>query len=204
MTFFDYFQIASIAAFLAIVFSRAIYLRVSRNVNAIVIGGGKKGLVLFIELISFLGLVVWMIEVLMYALHSNFHIFPAPLDTQLFDSSLVRVLGVALVTVGLFIFILAFISFGDSWRVGFDVRTPGALVTSGIFAVTRNPIYLFLDLLFLGIFLINPRIIFLIFSLLTVIAIHWQILQEEAFLRRLYGQPYSDYCARTGRYWSTP
>jgi protein-S-isoprenylcysteine O-methyltransferase Ste14 len=204
MTFFDYFQIASIAAFLVIVFSRAIYLRVSRNVNAIVIGGGKKGLVLFVELISFLGLVVWMIEVLMYALHSSFHIFPAPFDTQLFDSSLARVIGVALITVGLFIFILAFISFGDSWRVGFDVRTPGALVTSGIFAVTRNPIYLFLDLWFLGIFLINPRLIFLIFTLLTVIAIHWQILQEEAFLRQLYGQPYRDYCARTGRYWSTP
>ncbi|HKR60201.1 MAG TPA: isoprenylcysteine carboxylmethyltransferase family protein [Pyrinomonadaceae bacterium] len=202
MTFFDRFQVASVVGFLVIVLSRAIYLRLSKDINAIVIGGGKKGIVLFVELISFAGLVVWIIEVLLYALHSGSHIFPAPLDTQLFASQLTKIIGVAVITVGFGIFILAFISFGDSWRVGFDMRTPGALVTSGIFAVTRNPIYLFINLWFLGIFLINGRLIFLIFTLLTVVAIHWQILQEEAFLRRLYGQAYHDYCARTGRYWS--
>ncbi len=40
-TFFDYFQIASVIAFLSIVFGRALYLRLSRNINAIAIGGGK-------------------------------------------------------------------------------------------------------------------------------------------------------------------
>ncbi len=200
MNFFDYFQIASVATFAFIIVVRVIYLRTRRNINPIAIGGGKRGLVLIIELFAFAGLLAWMAEIVLYAVHSSFHIFPAPLDVQLIDSNIAKVAGVVLVSIGLVVFILAFVSFGDSWRVGFDVKTPGALVTTGIFAFTRNPIYVFLDLWFTGIFLINGRLIFLIFAVLTLIVIHWQILQEEAFCRNLYGQPYHDYCARTGRY----
>ena len=105
-----------------------------------------------------------------------------------------------MVTPGLVIFGLAYVSFGDSWRVGFDVKTPGALVTTGAFALSRNPIYVFLDLWFIGVFLINGTLIFLIFALLAVAILHWQILQEEEFLLKLYGQPYQSYCAKTGRY----
>ena len=200
--FFDYFQIASVIAFLSIVIGRALYLRLSRNIQAIAIGGGKKGLVLAIELISFGGLVVWMTELFLYAFHSDFRIFPSPLDTQLFDSNLTRLIGIALIAFGLIIFVLAFVSFGDSWRVGFDTRTPGALVTTGLFAITRNPIYVFIDLWFLGIFLINGRLIFLIFAVLAFAAVHWQILKEERFCGKLYGQAYQAYCERTGRYFS--
>lgn len=200
MDFFDYFQIASIAAFFIIVIGRALYLRLSRNINAIAIGGGKKGLVLAVELISFAGLLVWMAEILLYALHSGFRVFPAPLDMQLIDSLPAKLAGASLVSFGFLVFVLAFVSFGDSWRVGFDVKTPGALVTKGIFAVSRNPIYVFLDLWFIGIFLINGTLIFLIFAVLTLAVLHWQILQEEDFLSKLYGQPYRDYCNRTARY----
>lgn len=200
--FFDYFQIASVIAFLSIVFGRALYLRVNRNINAIAIGGGKTGLVLAVELISFAGLVVWLIEIFLYALHCEFHIFPSPLDTLLFDSHAGKMIGVTLISVGLIIFVLAFVSFGDSWRVGFDIKTPGTLVTTGLFAYTRNPIYVFLDLWFLGIFLINGRLIFLIFAALAFAAIHWQILKEERFCANLYGQAYKDYCERTERYFT--
>lgn len=200
MSFFDYFQIASMAIFFIIIVGRALYLRLSRNINAIAIGGGKKGLVLAVELIAFAGLAVWLVEICLYALHSSFRVFPSPLDTQLIDSQPAKLIGVALVISGLVIFILAFVSFGESWRVGFDMKTPGALVTTGIFAVSRNPIYVFLDLWFVGTFFINGTSIFLIFAVLTVAVVHWQILQEENFLIKLYGQPYRDYCARIGRY----
>ena len=200
LSFFDYFQVASVVIFLVIIFGKTLYLRLHRNINPIAIGGGKRGLVLAVELIAFAGLGVWMVEILFYALHSRFHLFPTSLNVQLIDSLAAKVIGVAVVTVGLFIFLLAYISFGDSWRVGFDVKTPGALVTTGVFAVSRNPIYLFLDLWSFGIFLINGRLMFLIFAALTAAVVHWQILQEERFLFHLYGQPYRKYRARTGRY----
>jgi protein-S-isoprenylcysteine O-methyltransferase Ste14 len=37
-------------------------------------------------------------------------------------------------------------SFGTSFRVGIDVEHPDKLVTTGIFAVSRNPIYVGLPL----------------------------------------------------------
>ena len=199
-TFFDYFQIASAITFLLILVVRTLHLRLRRNINPIVIGRGKQGFKRAVELISFAALVTWMVEIFLYALHCNFRIFPSPLDTQLIDSPLAKLTGVALISFGLIIFVLAFVSFGDSWRVGFDLKTPGALVQTGLFAVTRNPIYVFIDLWFIGIFLINGTLIFLIFAALTLAAMHYQILQEEDFLLKLYGQPYRDYLGKTGRY----
>lgn len=200
MSFFDYFQIASVALFLLTIVGKTAYLRKVRNINPIVIGGGKKGFLLAVELMGFSCLVMWMVEVLLHALHSGFRIFPSPLDMQLIDSLTAKLVGASLVTLGLLIFNLAYFSFGDSWRVGFDVKTPGKLVTGGIFTVSRNPIYLSLNLWIFGIFLINGTLIFLIFALLAIAVQHWQILQEEDFLSRLYGQPYQDYRARTPRY----
>jgi protein-S-isoprenylcysteine O-methyltransferase Ste14 len=200
MSFFDYFQIASVAIVLSIFLGRASYLQICRNINPLVIGGGKRGLLLAVELTAGIGLVTWIVAVLLKAFHAPFHIFPTLLDSQLVSSFAAKDAGVALVTLGLILFGLAFISFGDSWRVGFDVRTPGTLVTSGVFAVSRNPIYLFLDLWFIGIFLINGTLIFLIFAVLAVAVLHWQILQEEKFLLRLYGQPFQRYRAKTARY----
>jgi protein-S-isoprenylcysteine O-methyltransferase Ste14 len=110
------------------------------------------------------------------------------------------VIGGVLVTLGFMAFVWAFYSFGNSWRVGFDTKTPGALVTYGIFALSRNPIYLFLDLWFVGVFLINGTLVFLIFALLALAHLHYQIVREEKFLDELYGQPYRDYRSRTCRY----
>jgi protein-S-isoprenylcysteine O-methyltransferase Ste14 len=200
MNFFDYFQIAIVAIVLLILFGRASYLRLRRHINPIAIGGGKKGILLAVELMAVVGLIAWIVEVLLYALHSGFRLFPSLLDWRLVSAFAARSIGVALVTLGLILFGLAFVSFGDSWRVGLDQRTPGALVTGGVFALSRNPIYVFLDLWLMGTFLINGTLIFLIFGVLAIAFLHWQILQEEKFLLRLYGRSYQDYCRSTRRY----
>lgn len=200
MNFFDYFQIVSVALFLIIILVKTLYLRRRRNINPIVIGGGKRGLVLAVEIFAFVTLLAWMVEIILYAVHSEFHIFPWPLDVRLFDSQAAKILGVVLILIGQVLFLLAYVSFGDSWRVGFDVKTPGALVTNGVFSFSRNPIYLFLDLWFIGTFLINGTVSFLILACLALIVQHWQILQEESFLQNLYGKQYRDYLSRTGRY----
>ena len=200
--FFDYFQLTSLVLFLCVIVARVLYLRFTRHINPIAIGRGKRGFQLVFELYAFAGLVVWMSEVLLYSLHASFRIFPSPLDMQLIDSTAARVIGVMLVTSGFVILIWAFISFGVSWRVGFDTKTPGELVTTGLFNFSRNPIYIFLNLWFVGVFLINGTLIFLIFALLAIVHLHYQILREEKFLAELYGQAYEDYCARTGRYFT--
>src|SRR5688572_20229477 len=114
MNFFDHFQIASVVIFLLILVGKILYLRLSRNINPIAIGGGKKGFRLVFELISFAGLIVWMVEALLYAFHSGFRISPSPFDIELVSSQPVKLIGVALVSLGLVIFAMAYVSFGDS------------------------------------------------------------------------------------------
>src|SRR5918993_3401555 len=105
MTFFDYLQIASVVIFLLVITSRAVYMIASRGINPIAIGGGKKGLVRIIELASFSGLVLWMIELVLYAVQADFHIFPAPLNRVLIDSEISRIIGAILLSIGLLFFL---------------------------------------------------------------------------------------------------
>jgi protein-S-isoprenylcysteine O-methyltransferase Ste14 len=73
-------------------------------------------------------------------------------------------------------------------------------VTTGIYFYSRNPIYLFFDLYFLGTFFINGSLFFLLTAVLGALNLHYQILQEERFLADTYGAVYKAYRARTARY----
>lgn len=200
MTFFDYFQIAIVAIVIAIIFTKAAYLRISRNITAIVAGRDSRGLARVFEIAAFAGLVFWIVEVLSYALHSGVRILPEAFHYQLFDSFPVQIAALLLISGGLIVFIFAFFNFGDSWRVGVDYETPGALVTRGVFSLTRNPIYVFIDSWFIGIFLMNGTLIFLVLAVLCIAAQHWQILREEEFLAQRYGEAYERYRKEVPRY----
>jgi protein-S-isoprenylcysteine O-methyltransferase Ste14 len=200
MSFFDVFQLLSVVVFLSIFVIRAAHLFLTQKINPIAIGRGKKGLALIFELIAFGGLIVWISAIVLRAIHFKFDFFPAVFDVRVIESGIARSVGALLVGSALVMFALAFLSFGNSWRVGMDTETPGALVTRGTFAFTRNPIFVSLDLWFIGIFLINQTLGFLIFAIAALIVLHLQMLREEKFLSGLYGEPYREYCARTARY----
>lgn len=199
MTFLDYLQIFIVVILLVVISTKAIYLRFATGINPIVVGKGK-GAWRIVEVVSFGSLVLWMIEIVLHALHSRYDLFPQPLKVAFMNTGPVKSFGVVLGGLGLMTFILAFLSFGNSWRIGIDRQRPGTLVTKGIFGITRNPIYLAFNLLAAGIFLINGTWFFMIFALLAAGACHFQILREEEFLRRQYGQDFEKYCQRTARY----
>ena len=119
---------------------------------------------------------------------------------MILDSVPLKVVGSLLVVVGFVFFLSALLAFENSWRIGIDTRSPGKLVTTGIFALSRNPIFCFIDLYFAGTFLINGTLIFLVFAVSVVAGVHYQILQEERFLESQYGSAYRDYCRQSGRY----
>lgn len=199
MNFFDYFEIAALALVLAFVIAKALYLRLARQTSAIMIGRPKTIAFVF-EILAVIGFTAWAAEIVLRALHLTFDFVPAALQLVFFSSLPLKIVGVCLVSAGLLIDALALLNFGDSWRVGIDDENAGALVTGGVFAFTRNPIYLAFDLIFIGIVLINGTLIFLIFALLAIIASHRQILREEGFLTKQYGESYDDYRERVARY----
>ena len=69
--------------------------------------------------------------------------FPLPTVSrqQFFQSDFSSWIGVTFCACGLGLLLWSLISFGRSFRVGIDTDRPDRLVTSGIFAVSRNPIY---------------------------------------------------------------
>jgi protein-S-isoprenylcysteine O-methyltransferase Ste14 len=197
---FDYFQIAVLLLFGLVIAARTLHLRISQHINPITIGAGKKGIGRVIELCFLIGLIVWVAEVLSAALHFGLRFVPVTANARVIDWPPAKLIGTSLVTFAFFIFILALLSFGDSWRVGIDNKAPGELVAGGLFAVSRNPIYVCMILYAAGTFLIDGTLCLLVFSVLLAVALHFRILQEERFLLGRYGQAYQAYCGRTGRY----
>ena len=200
MTFFDFFQLAIIATIVTVIATKAIYLRITTGVNPIVVGRGSETGWRVVELIGLAGLLFWLIEVLLHAAHSRFDLFPQIIGVALLQTQPLKIAGAALAAVGLIIFILAFFSFGDSWRIGIDRKSAGKLVTGGIFSLSRNPIYVAFDFIFVGIFLMNGTWFFLIYALLAPLAVHSQIVREERFLTQRYGEAYERYRNKTARY----
>ena len=199
MNFFDYFQLALIAIVIFVITFKATYLRITTGINPIVIAR-SKGAWRIVEFLTLAGLAQWLIEVLLHALHSPFDLFPGSVHLAFLHTQSVQILGSLVAGLGLMIFIAAFFSFGNSWRIGIDKETAGKLVTGGIFSISRNPIYVAVDLLFIGVFLMNGTWFFLIFAVLAILAVHAQTLREERFLMQRYADAYERYRKHTPRY----
>jgi protein-S-isoprenylcysteine O-methyltransferase Ste14 len=117
-----------------------------------------------------------------------------------FDSEIVAWIGVFSCLIGLVMLVWSLISFSKSFRIGIDTEQPDKLITSGVFAVSRNPIYVGLWLVFVGQFLIFPNWIPLIYLSAVTWLFHRQVLREEDFLKVHYGEEYAEYCDRVRRY----
>ena len=108
--------------------------------------------------------------------------------------------GLALCAAAITGFVLTLVSFGDSFRVGIDTNMPGELITTGMFAVSRNPIYVCFLLFFTGMFLIHRNAVIVVAIVLFAMVIHRQVLREEAFLKEHYGTEYETYRKKVKRY----
>lgn len=76
-----------------------------------------------------------------------------------------------------------------------------ALVTTGPFRTTRNPIYIGLALSFLGLASLMDAPIAMLMLLPVLIILHvGVVLREEAYLEQKFGEAYIEYAARTKRY----
>lgn len=199
---FAYLQITGFALFIILFVARTVMLHARQHINPIRLRLKNKGWLGVAELSFFVWVNIWIAMVLLYLIRPEWQPFPGLFRAQLVDSLLIKTVGLALIVLALAIFILALITLGDSWRLGIDDRSPGALVTHGIYRLSRNPIYLFFNLYFLGTFLVNGAFVFLAFALLAALNLHYQVLQEEKFLAKVHGAAYALYYAKTPRYFS--
>lgn len=130
------------------------------------------------------------------------HVFDLPkiCDGHFESPEVLAWFGVIVSLAGLCLLLWALISFKHSFRIGIDNENPDKLITTGAFAVSRNPIYFAFALNVLGVFLVFPCWFFLTFLVAGCAMFHRQVLREEEFLRAHYGEDFIKYCSKVRRY----
>lgn len=112
-------------------------------------------------------------------------------------------IAIGLAAVGLLIALTATRQFSAAQTTINPLQPDAAttLVDAGIFARTRNPMYvgLFLFMLAWTIWLQSAANVLLLIAFVVFIT-NFQIKPEEEALRKVFGQPYEDYCKRVRRW----
>lgn len=89
---------------------------------------------------------------------------------------------------------------GRSWRVGISDADRPRLITHGLFSISRNPVFLGMIAMALGLFLAAPTAITLMALTATWLGIQIQVRLEEQHLRETFGSEYAEYCRRVRRW----
>ena len=138
-----------------------------------------------------LTLIAMFIYVLAYSLfptwHSIFLIIPS------LDNETIKYIGLVVLAVSLVWTIIAQGHMKNSWRICIDTETKTELVTTGLFGLSRNPIFFGMILSLIGLFLVSPNALTFLFLILGYVLIQIQIRLEEEFLTNEHGQKYIDY-----------
>lgn len=144
-----------------------------------------------------LTLIAMFIYVLAYAFFPTWNNYFLPIK-QL-DSSTIKYIGLFLLFISLLWTVIAQGHMKNSWRIGIDNDTKTELVTTGLFSVSRNPIFFGMILSLVGLFLTTPNALTALFLIVGYILIQIQIRLEEEFLTKEHGQKYLDYKQRVRR-----
>lgn len=108
--------------------------------------------------------------------------------------------GMPLSMAGLALLLAAQVQMGSSWRLNIDREDPGPLLQHGLFRFCRNPVYLGVGIMVLGVAvgLLSGLSLLMLGCLWTTLAL--QVREEEAFLAEYFGEQYLSYASRVGRF----
>ncbi|WLW57893.1 methyltransferase family protein [Streptomyces sp. YU58] len=109
--------------------------------------------------------------------------------------------GTAVTVLGIAATLTAQGAMGTSWRVGVDAAERTDLVTGGLFAHVRNPVFTAMGVTGLGLTLMVPNAVSLAALTALVVAVELQVrVVEEPYLRAVHGPAYLAYGATAGRF----
>lgn len=109
--------------------------------------------------------------------------------------------GVAITAAGFLAVIASQSGMGTSWRIGVRAGEKTRLVTDGLFAHVRNPIFSAMVVAVAGLTLASPSVLTLAGLVALVVGVEIQVrLTEEPHLVATHGADYSAYASRVGRF----
>lgn len=116
------------------------------------------------------------------------------------ENPLLEKIGWGLLIVSIIMVWIAQSQMANSWRIGIDEKNKTKLVTSGLFSISRNPIFLGIMIANIGVFIVIPNAFTLLIISLSTISINTQIRLEEEFLRNEFGEEYKEYSKKVRRW----
>ncbi len=181
--------LAVMAVFYIAYFLKAIQQR-REGINTMILGKGdkpqsEKTLEILLKIVSF---TLPVVEIM--SIYWNLMELP----------SLWQWIGIGVAALGVVFFCAGMFTMKDSWRAGIPEKKETTLVTNGIFRVSRNPAFVGFDLLYLGILAAFPNAWHACFVAAAIYIFHLQILNEENYLARTFGEEYIQYKNRVRRY----
>jgi protein-S-isoprenylcysteine O-methyltransferase Ste14 len=124
-----------------------------------------------------------------------------PLAFPLPRTDLHRIIASALILMGVAVFAMAIRNFSSAATPVQGTKPTRVLVTTGIYRWSRNPIYLGMFLIYVGIgtAVRSPSIVILTLPLAIVMR-YGVVAREENYLQRRFGDAYRDYKAHVHRW----
>ena len=92
------------------------------------------------------------------------------------------------------------LAMGSNWSLAVVPDKSTSLLTDGVFARTRHPIYALGILLMAATVAVAPSVAMLVVGALHLTMVILKAASEEHHLKRMHGESYREYCRRTGRF----
>ena len=124
-----------------------------------------------------------------------------PIDASVFHLQVTKVVGILLLVTSLFFLITSFRKFFQSKNTLILIKPASSLQTDGIYNISRNPMYVGLVFIYLGLTcLIGNWWNIILFPILLLIIQQYVIKKEEEYLERAFEVKYTDYKNKVRRW----
>ena len=183
--------------FFAVFLLRTVIVWKRTGVNAYVLlkQGGTYGVIgVYFKLLPLAS----FFAVATYSFFPSIYDFLAPFHW--FENQFNAFVGIALLIISLFWIWVAQTQMGKSWRIGIDEQKKTDLVTTGMFSISRNPIFLGMKVNLLGFFLVIPNAVTLTVTVIGIALIDIQVRLEEQHLLNLHNESYQNYYREVRRW----
>lgn len=185
----------------------AIYLGLTFVVRTVLVARriGKNPLVLPRDDSAF-GLIGFYFKLTLIGVFLYVIAFSASPDLIEYLLPLKQLVNSVITTIGLGLLAIAFLwtfvaqsQMGNSWRIGIDPNTETELITTGLYAISRNPVFFGMIVCLVGLFLVTPNALTGLFLILGYVLIQIQIRLEEEHLAKSHGSVYLNYKQKVRR-----
>jgi protein-S-isoprenylcysteine O-methyltransferase Ste14 len=111
-----------------------------------------------------------------------------------FENKISLIPGIAFIIIGLLCTLPAVLKFIESKNTLITIKPANSLQTTGIYSISRNPMYLGLLIIYVGIaFFLGNWWTFIFIPLVILIITNFVIVNEEKYLGRTFGKEFLKY-----------